>query len=192
MKLFATTILALCLVGCRERPSAVHESRSLPFRQQPLSEIAQHQKTSDFQDVILTIASVRQTSDATVIEATGLHHGTRVGLRLSVGSGSTGSPVVRMESTGAQSDAFLVSLGDLYHASTPSKMKASTVFDAIPLKGAPAAIGDQELKLKLFCQARDDNQYCELYLNTNVPAGTVEIAEKDPDYRPAVLAWLGQ
>jgi hypothetical protein len=192
MKLFATTILALCLVGCRERPSVLPESRSLPFRQQPLSEIAQPQEASDFQDVTLTIAAVRQTSDATVIEATGLHHGTRVGLRLSVSSSSTGSPVVRMESTGPQSDAFLVSLGELYHTSAPSKMKASAVFDAIPLKGAPAVIGDQALEFKLFCQAQNDDQYCELYLNTDVPAGTVEIAEKDSDYRPAVLAWLGQ
>jgi hypothetical protein len=192
MRVFAAAFLVLCLVACDGQTSPSGASSSLAFRRQPPKEIAESSESEQFQDIVLAIASARRASNAIIIEATGLHRRTPVGLRIAISSNAAGESSVRFESTGPRSDAFLASLGELYQAHAAARMRPSATFDVIPLKGAPAAIAAQELKLKLFCHTQSDDQYCELYLNTNFPAGTVEIAEKDPGYRSAVLSWLGQ
>jgi hypothetical protein len=185
-----TATVGLLLAACYGSSPSAGE-RTLPFARRGLHEIAEPQEVADFQDLELTLKSVRQSSSSTFLEAVGLHSGTPVALRIVIPAGTTRDSVVRLESLGQQSDAFLSSLGELYHSPVATTMRRSASFDFIPLKGTPATLANGELKLKLFCHEQRGDQYCELYLNTNLPAGTVEIAEKDPGYRKPLLAWLG-
>jgi hypothetical protein len=98
---------------------------------------------------------------------------------------------VTIGSLGEQSDRFLTALDQLYGTKQHvRKMGAQTEFTAMSLGGDPTHLRTAPVKLKLFFESDDDRRYAELYLNIDVGAGTVELAEKDPDYRPAIVRAL--
>jgi hypothetical protein len=74
----------------------------------------------------------------------------------------------------------------------PSKMAASTNFTAISLEGTPAKLADGPVKLKLFYETDKDEDLAELFLNIDVPKSRVELREKDPEYRAAIVRALGR
>jgi hypothetical protein len=60
------------------------------------------------------------------------------------------------------------------------------------LKGSPDKVLTEEVAMKVFFGSSADAEtpYGELYLNINVPRGLVQLHEKDPEYRKAVLQGL--
>lgn len=43
------------------------------------------------------------------------------------------------------------------------------------------------MKIKLFFESDDESRYAELYLNIDLPATRLELAERDPDYRGPIV-----
>ena len=194
MRFTTVCFLSLVLASCDGPIQLVRSSGAIVFPQQSPREIVVSAPSDSFQDLALVIMDVVPTREGTAIVAAGLCHARPVSFRTVIGrrAGQSGETVVRLESLGADSDTFVSSLGDIYKAPAPRQMKHVAIFDAISLAGDPANLSAGELKLKLFCHTQIEAQYCELYLNTDLRSGVVEVAEKDPGYRQAVLTWLGQ
>src|SRR5262249_20692129 len=101
------------------------------------------------------------------------------------------SGVVELCSRGAASDALVQAIADAYGVSVaPAVMAGSTKFAAISLAGDPTRLDGGPVKLKLFFESTDETRYAELYLNVDAKQGTVQLDEKDPEYRKAVLLAL--
>jgi len=194
LRLLGVCLLSLALSGCDGCIPIARSSRTILFPARPLREISAPEPDGDFQDLDLVITDAALLKSGTAIVASGLHHGRPVSIRVVITrrAARDGDSAVRLESLGADSDAFISSLADIYKAAGPLKMKKVAIFDAIALAGDPANLSAKDVKLKLFCHTRIEAEYCELYLNADTRTGVVEIAEKDPGYRQAVISWLKQ
>jgi hypothetical protein len=173
-------------------------------QQVALPEITSHSDTS-WHDLGFRIQQLETLPNgAQLLRVAGSYRGAPVGLGLLLGpswkEGRLGADVplviysgtVDIRSLGEQSDRFLAALDELYGTKQRAKrMGARTAFTAISLGGDPAHLRAAPVKLKLFFESDDESRYAELYLNIDVSTGTVELAEKDPDYRTAIVRALG-
>jgi hypothetical protein len=98
---------------------------------------------------------------------------------------------VTYQSLGAPSDAFVRVLDRLYGTRLgPARMRPSTVFTGVSLGGEPHDLEKGPTRIKLFHESDDEELYAELFTNIDLARGVLEIHEKDPDYRPAMLKAL--
>ena len=100
---------------------------------------------------------------------------------------------VKIRSLGEQSDHLLTAIDQVYGTALhPHSMSRQTEFTAITLGGNPTRLIDGPVKIKLFFESDDESRYAELYLNIDVGATRLELAEKDPDYRRAIVRALSR
>ncbi|APV48832.1 hypothetical protein BWI17_03555 [Betaproteobacteria bacterium GR16-43] len=96
---------------------------------------------------------------------------------------------VTLRSRGAESDAFVQGLAELYgQPSAKLKMAPEVRFTALSLKGTPGDIAGKPLELKLFFEGKGPR--AEAYGNIDIARGRFEFHEKDPEYRSALVAAL--
>ena len=96
-----------------------------------------------------------------------------------------------LRSLGVQSDRLLVVIDELYGtAQHPRRMRPQTDFTGISLEGDPRHLNAGATKIKLFFESEDEKRYAELYLNIDLGAAKLELAEKDPDYRAPIVRAL--
>ena len=91
---------------------------------------------------------------------------------------------------GVQSDRFLASLSSLYGLTAiPERMAKLTEVSAISLQGNPERILSEPVATKIFFCAYPDSgvPYAEAFLSFDIPRGTIEFHEKDPEYRQAIV-----
>ncbi len=142
-----------------------------------------------FIDITLHIDSIKcdQWSDCKV-RASGVFHGKPVGLDLAMVS-QRGQGKIYYRSIGADSDALLAALGSLYKMpSKERKFSGAAVADIMFL-----GLSEQEMSGKVFFAANGpEDDYAELYTNINKARGTVEIREKDNEYRRNVIRALSK
>jgi hypothetical protein len=142
-----------------------------------------------FIDITLRIDFMKcdQWSDCKV-RAKGVFHGKPVGLDLALVS-QGGQGKIYYRSIGADSDALLAALGSLYKMPAKERKFASTAVADIIFLG----LSEQQMSGKAFFAANGpDNDYAELYTNINKARGTVEIREKDNEYRRNVIRALSK
>ena len=72
----------------------------------------------------------------------------------------------------------------------PKRMADATNFTAISLGGDPANPRSGPVMLKLFYESDVEDEEAELYLNIDAGKSRLVLAEKDPDYRKAVVLAL--
>jgi hypothetical protein len=85
---------------------------------------------------------------------------------------------VKLRSLGEQSDRLLAVLDQLYGTGQhPRKMRDQAGFTAISLEGDPSHLDAGATKIKLFFESDDESRYAELYLNIDLKAGKLELAE---------------
>jgi hypothetical protein len=95
---------------------------------------------------------------------------------------------ITIRTLGAPSDALIEVLDGLYATKLqPTKMRPRTTFTGITLAGEPADLGKGPTKIKLFFEAEAENSYAELFTNIDLAKGVLQIHEKDPDYRSAII-----
>jgi hypothetical protein len=96
-------------------------------------------------------------------------------------------------SRGRESDRFVQVLADRYQvAALAARMVPSVSCTGITLTGDPAAIGRTSVSVKLFFAEDDAERYAEAFLNLRLPAGRLELNEKDEEYRaPLIRALVG-
>ena len=61
---------------------------------------------------------------------------------------------------------------------------------ASPWGGNPSDLDAGPTKIKLFFESEAEDRYAEVFLNIDVRARSIELNEKDPDYRRPVVSAL--
>lgn len=146
-----------------------------------------------------------------ILRAAARHAGERVALEAELGSSwealefGEGSPFtgfrgeVLLHRPGAEGDALVRALDQLYDTGVGARAMATSIrFTAITLEGDPRAPDRTPVRIKLFyepagvTEEESDDWYAEAYLNLDLAARRLWLAEKDPDYRaPLVRALSG-
>ena len=138
-----------------------------------------------------------------MIRASGLHRGQPVGFEVLLGSNWRGGssdkelPLVIYQGTvtyrslGAESDAFVQVLDDLYGTRAGVRtMAVETRFTGLSLEGNPGKLAEGPVKIKLFYESGDEKDYVEFFTNVELGKRRIEFREKDPEYRPAIIRAL--
>jgi hypothetical protein len=171
----------------------------------PLPEITSESEEG-YYDLVFSIRKHENLPDGSrLIRASGLHHGTSVGIDVALGpewkQRSMGPVVVYLgtvtyRSIGAESDSFLATLDHLYGTKlSPRTMRQETAFSAITLEGDPRELAKGPIKAKLFYEpggGNSDDRYAEFFTNIDLKAGALQIREKDEEYRTAIIRALQQ
>jgi hypothetical protein len=138
------------------------------------------------------------------LRVSGVHRGRRVALELVLGpewrEGSFADQpsyqgMVTYRSVGAESDALVRTLDELYGTKAPPRaMARMTDFACVTLGGDPRELAKGPLHAKLFLEGEGEGEevegYAELYTNVDLAKRRVEIREKDPEYRAAIVRAL--
>jgi hypothetical protein len=96
---------------------------------------------------------------------------------------------VKIESIGRESDNFIKIVSKLYGQEISENFTDSLLsYTIFPLNEFKANLENGQYKFKLFF---DDTEqyglYSEMYLNPNFPNGTIELNEKDEEYRKNIV-----
>jgi hypothetical protein len=195
----ATTLLtALLLVVCHVRADAT--GPLLPVR------LA---SDSGLVDIDMPVTSVQYGFvQGCVIRTRGAYKRQQVGidvllpsLKSAAGASSASSPNtiaeieggVILESQGASTQNFMRMLSSLYKRPASAFVVPHDVrLTAVVLHGDPLHIKNSPVEMKVF-HGEDDSKpdYFELFINFDLPHGSIEFAEKDPDYRRPILLSFG-
>lgn len=199
-------LLVLVISGC------TRQSVSLPQPEEPAEPVKQLEAAPEitseseegYYDLIFYIEEHKQLPDGSqTIRASGKHKGRPLGFELVLGpawkSGSVTPDIplvthqgsITYRSTGADSDAFVQVLDELYDTKLNSKsMRKETPFTAISLEGDPSDLARGIAKIKLFFESDKEDEYAELFTNIHLGARRLEFREKDEEYRSAVVKAL--
>ena len=102
---------------------------------------------------------------------------------------------VTLHPIGAPSDRLVRVIGQLYEGTTTPSAMETLVLTGISLEGDPQALEAGAVRIKLFLEPSEDDpeydeHYAELFLNIILSERRLELHEKDPDYRAALMrAW---
>lgn len=94
-----------------------------------------------------------------------------------------------IKSIGEESDKLAEIMSILYEQPTANSFTDIALgYTVFPLNKDKANLRNGYFKFKLFYDDNDElGQYSELYLNINLPDGTVELNEKDEGYRENII-----
>jgi hypothetical protein len=177
----------------------------------PLPELTSDSEEGWYDCVFAVEREERAPGGGRVLQAAALHAGERVALEAVLDADwkpvtlSEDPPIagfrgeVWLRRPGVDGDALLRGLDALYDAGVGAgAMAAEVAFTAISLEGDPRAPDDGPVKLKLFYEPQGlreedyEDWYAEAYLNLDLAARRLWLAEKDEDYRaPLVRALAG-
>jgi hypothetical protein len=102
---------------------------------------------------------------------------------------STGKITYR--SPGELGDRFVILLDRLYGTNfLPTRMNPATSFAAITLGGDPSMLESSAIRIKLFHEHGHEAQYAEIYTNFDLKRNRIQIREKDPGHRYAIIRAL--
>lgn len=157
-----------------------------------------------FVDIGLPIVEFRREPDGLVlVTARGEVRGRNVGFAVDIVPGwkeqrTDAREIVfywgwaRLRSIGAQSDAFVRLLAELYARPAPRAVMPDRVdAEAAGLLNDPALVLEHPTKMKLFFRPDSEQDYAEVFLNIDIPEKKLEFREKDPEYREPLLRALG-
>jgi hypothetical protein len=182
---------AVALAGCGREPQAI--------RPPPI-----HSKAGEgFVDLSFAIESREQPAGAAQrLVAVGLDRDQEVAFSITLEPGwkegklggvdlTTFGGTVILGSVGPRSDHLVQAIDRIYATGLGPKTLAQQVkFTGISLAGRPDSLDSGPVKIKLFFESEVEDRYAELFLNLDVARGAVELNEKDPDYRKAVVQAL--
>lgn len=100
------------------------------------------------------------------------------------------SESIKILSIGQQSDNLIKALSKLYNIPCDKGFTDKTVVASAFSLGteyADLTKNNGYYKFKLFIEENSDDLYCEVYLNMNFDQGTIELREKDPEYRENLI-----
>ncbi|KUJ59200.1 hypothetical protein AR687_24395 [Flavobacteriaceae bacterium CRH] len=191
------------LFGCN------NSSNSSSVNLTEISKVAEQEEglKDVFQDVFLKIVSEEKIKDSYIFIAKGLSKSKVVGLKFEIksnlpnGINTDGSldakngfirNAIKISSIGKESDELLKAISKLYGFPTDKKFTINTLSPtAFSLN---KSIVDFEklgyYKFKLFfgdSEKDEEEDYCELYFNINNNEKTIELFEKDSEYRKSLI-----
>ncbi|MCD0470716.1 hypothetical protein [Flavobacterium sp. JAS] len=183
-------------------------SNSASINLEQITEVAEKEK--GFKDILLKIVSEQKMEDSYVYIAKGLSGSKVVGLKFEIksylpnGIDSNGNldpkngfirNAIKISSIGKESDEFLKAISKLYEFSTNKKFTNDTLSPtAFSLNKSIVEVEKLGYyKFKLFFRDNENDKeedYCELYLNINTNEKTIELLEKDNEYRKSIIRAL--
>nr|WP_315238990.1 hypothetical protein [uncultured Flavobacterium sp.] len=172
-----------------------------------LTEITEVAEQEGFKDVVLKIVSEEKIKDSYVYIAKGLSNSKVVGLKFEIksnlpnGINSDGSldakngfirNAIKISSIGEESDEFLKAFSKLYGFPTDKNFINSTLSPtAFSLNKSIVEVEKLGYyKFKLFFRDSENDKeadYCELFFNINTNEKTIELFEKDNEYRKSLI-----
>lgn len=202
----AMGIFSFLLGGCSKQPTPPAQPTAQIQPSKPLT--APPEVTSEeeegFHDLVFFIQEHKRLPDGSQsIRGSGTHKGRPVGFEVVLGpswkTGSLGKDIpletfrgiVSYRSTGADSDAFVQVLDELYGAKvSPRAMGREIQFTGISLQGDPRDLNKGLVKIKLFFESDKQDDYAELFTNIELGTRRLEVHEKDVEYRSPVIRAL--
>jgi hypothetical protein len=170
------------------------------------TEITSEQKKGEPLSLLFALQQQDIAADGSrVLQVRGTYKGAEVGLIVVLGAKwesvapdpkskfafHTGT--VEYRTVGEPSNALLKALDELYGtALAPAAMRASVKFASTSLQGDPDDLAKGELRLKLSLDSSDPAQEAELYTNIDLARHQLRIAEKDQNFRKAIVRALAK
>jgi len=101
---------------------------------------------------------------------------------------------VEFQSIGKESDKLIEIISKLYGLPTKNKFTSEKLtFTAFPLNKEKAILENGRFHFKIFFDENDErNLYAEIFLNPDLKNGTVELNEKDEEYRANIVKLLSE
>ncbi|WP_224484681.1 hypothetical protein [Robertkochia aurantiaca] len=101
---------------------------------------------------------------------------------------------VEIQSIGKESDKLIEIISKLYgQPKTTEFTREKLTFTAFPLNKEKAILENGRFHFKLFFDKNDErNLYAEIFLNPDLKNGTVELNEKDQEYRVNMVKLLSE
>lgn len=100
-----------------------------------------------------------------------------------------------LRSLGRESDTLVTALDAFFETNLhPGPMRLETKVEVMLLQGEIEHLETETVMMKVFFnpRSRDRSLYAEAYLNLYLPDGKIELREKDPEYRPALIRSLAK
>jgi len=162
------------------------------------------EEEAGFHDLVFYLQEHKLLPDGSQsIRVSGKHKGRPLGLEVVLGpkwrAGTLGKDIplvtyrgiVTYRSTGADSDAFVQVLDELYGTKLgPNAMGREIQFTGISLEGDPRDLAKGPVKIKLFFDPGKQDDYAELFTNIELGPHRLEVHEKDEEYRSPVVRAL--
>ena len=164
-------------------------------------------KEEGFNDVFLKIVEESKTQSTHNYVAKGLYKNTIVGIKFEIKSNlpkgieSDGSldakngfipNPLKIVSLGKETDNLVHALSELYGFPTNKKFtKKNLLISAFSLNQIQPNFDKKgNYKFKLFFENQNEEMYCELFFNVNTENKTIELLEKDKEYRESLIKTL--
>jgi hypothetical protein len=155
-----------------------------------------------FHDLVFAVVSADNPfRGGATLRAAGAHEGKIVSFEVRLGASwkegrmgdlETYLGTVVLSSVGGEPHDLARALDKLYETElAPVGMKERTEFTAISLEGNPRKLKRGPVKLKLFVETDDEERYAEVFLNIDLAKSRLQLNEKDPSYREALVLALG-
>ncbi len=161
-----------------------------------------------WQDLIFTVANKElQTNGYWNITCKATHKGSVVGFRIFILEGIEAGimnndidnskfvrDAVRIEGIGDESDELITVMSMLYGETIVDNFTDESLnYTVFPLNQQKADLDSGYFKFKLFFDDTEElGLYSELYLNPNFPNGTIELNEKDEEYRGNIIKHMSK
>ena len=166
-------------------------------------EITANQIEEDgWQDLIFNIADKKIEDNKWSLKCVGKYKGEKVGFRIDIiegiepginHEGLDNTKFVQngmvIESIGEESDKLIEVMSLLYKQPKTNKFTADKLsYTIFPLNTEKANLDTGKFKFKLFYDDNNEKElYSEFYINPNFPNGTLELNEKDEEYRSNII-----
>ncbi len=164
-------------------------------------DIMSENEEPDMADLVLFISERKTDPDGgETLIAEGTHKGVAVGIEVHLSASWKGakpsqksvlnmrSGIVILRSMGEKSDMLLKALDEIYGTKlAPARMVPQIELSAISLDGDPGDLDSGPAMIKLF---NETEEYAEFFLNVSVQTKRIQLREKDPEYREAIVKGL--
>ncbi|NIK93613.1 hypothetical protein GZ212_15740 [Mangrovimonas sp. CR14] len=174
-----------------------------------LIELTSNQDAEEgWQDLIFTITQkVKLDNGFWSLTCKAKYENQTVGLKINIADGipagivgkeidntSFASKGVEIQSIGKESDKLIEVISKLYGQPKSSVFTSEKlIFTAFPLNKEKAILENGRFHFKLFFDENDEqNLYAEIFLNPDLKNGTLELNEKDEEYRMNIVKLLSE
>jgi hypothetical protein len=211
MKKLLLAVIIMQLLGCSNESSSERKSANssnvTPMKTYPVKPVTRFEDNGDdtgWWDFGISIVSVSEGDSSTTYKLLSTwENGKNLGLLVEVPKkdGDMGyGKSLKLKSIGPESDNLIHFMAKLYSQKqdSSSRFAKEISVDYVNMNSFAKTLGSKNKndtsvhEYKLFFQGTNKDDYAELYLNINDSAKRIDIKEKDQEYRPLIIKFLGK